>query len=97
MWDARISPTRVAIWTDPHWAFLSTQVKKVLGNPDAEVGVSGSPWGEGTCPEAAAPLGAEASERSGRPERSRSAVVPRSLDTPWGTAAGAGARLESAV
>lgn len=40
----------------------------------AEVGVSGSPRGEEMCPEAAAPLGAEASEWSGR---RRSAVVPR--------------------
>lgn len=40
---------------------------KVVGNPDDEVGVSESPLGEGTCPEAAAPLGAEVSERSGRP------------------------------
>ncbi|MEJ1275455.1 hypothetical protein NN561_006352 [Cricetulus griseus] len=65
MWDARTPPTRVAIWTDPHWASLSTQVK-VVGNPDDEVGVSESPLGEGTCPEAAAPLGAEVSERQSR-------------------------------
>lgn len=47
-----------------------------MGDLDAEVGVSGSPWGEGTCPKAATPGEAEALERSRRPGRRRSAEVP---------------------